>query len=209
MAYKPKVLTVSEGGTGNTTKAAYSLVAGGTSTTGAFQAVNPVATGQVLISGGVSALPSFSATPTVTSINFGGNALSTYTVGTWTPALKFGGASVGMTYSVQEGQYTQIGNIVVFNCYIQLTSKGSSTGVATMTGLPVSTGTHGYANNIIATTTNMALNTNYIETVISLNGSSTTITLYEIGVNQAIQQLQDTNFNNTTLISFSGVYTTA
>src|SRR5271169_5317141 len=50
---------VAGGGTGNTSQAAFSLVCGGTTTTGAFQAVSDVATGSVLISGGTGALPSF------------------------------------------------------------------------------------------------------------------------------------------------------
>src|ERR1700741_1256173 len=50
---------VAGGGTGKTTQPAYSLVCGGTTTTGNFQAVAPVAAGQVLVSGGTSALPAF------------------------------------------------------------------------------------------------------------------------------------------------------
>jgi hypothetical protein len=75
-------ITVAKGGTGNTSQDAYSLVAGGTTTTGAFQAIDPVATGQVLISSGTGALPAFSANPTISSVNIGN-------VGTTTANLSY------------------------------------------------------------------------------------------------------------------------
>lgn len=66
--------------------------------------------------------------------------LNWYEEGTWTPALKFGGNSTGMTYSVQTGAYTRIGRQITITCLIVLSAKGSSTGVATITGLPYSSG---------------------------------------------------------------------
>jgi len=71
-----------------------------------------------------------------TSINFGDTSLNHYEEGTWTPALKFGGDSVDMTYSTQEGLYTKIGRQVTVSCEMVLTSKGSSTGIAIIRGLP-------------------------------------------------------------------------
>jgi hypothetical protein len=74
----------------------------------------------------------FSATPgTGTS-----ELLSDYEEGTWTPALSFGGATTGITYSTQFGQYTKIGRQVTLTCKVVLTSKGSATGYASITGLP-------------------------------------------------------------------------
>jgi hypothetical protein len=57
--------------------------------------------------------------------------------GTWTPVLAFGGSSVGIAYGTQTGQYTRVGKIVWVSALIVLTSKGSATGVATVSGLPV------------------------------------------------------------------------
>lgn len=65
-------------------------------------------------------------------INGGSIAIS----GTFIPVLQFGGASVGITYSKQQGQYTRNGNIVHFNINITLTNKGSSVGTVGITGLP-------------------------------------------------------------------------
>ena len=63
-------------------------------------------------------------------------ALDWYEEGTWTPALKFGGAETAITYSNRNGSYTRIGNRVHFDCYFLLTSKGSAAGDATVDGLP-------------------------------------------------------------------------
>lgn len=57
--------------------------------------------------------------------------------GTWTPALEFGGASVGLTYSATpEGFYQWTGNLLTVYFKIQLSNKGSSTGTAMISGLP-------------------------------------------------------------------------
>lgn len=69
-------------------------------------------------------------------INLGADRLQHYEEGAWTPGLSFGGASTGMTYDAQVGQYTRIGNLVFLQFAIDLASKGSATGVAEVTGLP-------------------------------------------------------------------------
>jgi len=66
------------------------------------------------------------------------NALDDYEEGTWTPAITFGNASVGIAYTARYGRYTKIGNQVNATCYIELSSKGSSTGDARIEGLPFS-----------------------------------------------------------------------
>jgi hypothetical protein len=64
------------------------------------------------------------------------NALDDYEEGTWTMGVSFGGASAGVTYSANTGKYTKIGRQVTVMGYLFLSSKGSSTGVALITGLP-------------------------------------------------------------------------
>ena len=58
--------------------------------------------------------------------------------GTWTPTLQFGGGSTGITYSTRSGTYTKVCNLVTVEMQIVLTSKGSSTGTAQISGLPYS-----------------------------------------------------------------------
>jgi hypothetical protein len=127
---------VAGGGTGNTTQAAYSLVCGGTTTTGAFQAVADVATGSVLVSGGTGALPSFSATPTVTGITFGaGTQLSNYAEGTFTPTMIGQSTAGSTTYTAQNGYYTRIGNLVTVIATVT-GSAATGTGFVELAALP-------------------------------------------------------------------------
>ena len=64
------------------------------------------------------------------------NALDDYEEGEWTIGISFGGASVGVTTLYNTGTYTKIGRQVTVNGRLSLTSKGSSTGNAAITGLP-------------------------------------------------------------------------
>lgn len=85
---------VAGGGTGNTTFTAYSLIAAGTTATGAFQNVSGVGTsGQVLTSNGAAALPTWQSAPAsvFTSVN-----VQTFSAsGTYTP-------TAGMLYCIIE-----------------------------------------------------------------------------------------------------------
>jgi len=56
--------------------------------------------------------------------------------GTWTPSLRFGGADTALTYTARYGQYYTFGSLVVAFVQIELSNKGSSTGAATIIGLP-------------------------------------------------------------------------
>ena len=70
-------------------------------------------------------------------ISFGNEVLKHYDEGTWIPGISFSGNSVGVTYGASRyGNYTRIGNRCFFNCYVTLTSRGSSTGLLRITGLP-------------------------------------------------------------------------
>lgn len=72
-------------------------------------------------------------------INFaaaGGDILTIYDENSWSPSIKFGGASTGITYSRQAGTYTKIGNVVTVVFDMRLTSKGTATGALTIEGLP-------------------------------------------------------------------------
>jgi hypothetical protein len=66
--------------------------------------------------------------------------LDDYETGSWTPVITFGGASAGMTVSVN-GTYTKIGNVLTVVFSATFSAKGSSTGSMNIAGLPFSTGT--------------------------------------------------------------------
>lgn len=62
--------------------------------------------------------------------------LDWYEEGTFVPVLNFNGGTTGITYGTEDGTFTRIGDYVFFNLVIVLTSKGSSTGTAFISGLP-------------------------------------------------------------------------
>jgi hypothetical protein len=79
--------------------------------------------------------------PASQSASTNANTLDDYEEGTFTPILAFGGNSVGITYSGNNGIYTKIGRNVYFSFGIALSNKGSSTGSATIGGFPYASGT--------------------------------------------------------------------
>jgi len=67
------------------------------------------------------------------------NYLDDYEEGTWTPVITNDGtAPTGVTYSVQTGIYTKIGNKVYFEVAVRLSGYTAGTGQVKITGLPFS-----------------------------------------------------------------------
>lgn len=67
------------------------------------------------------------------------NTLDDYEEGTWTPTVQFGGASVGIAGTFT-GTYTKTGNVVTLCYRLSFSSKGTSTGAMTITGVPFDAG---------------------------------------------------------------------
>lgn len=202
----PFTVPVTTGGTGLATLTAHSIQVGNGTSNVTQLAVG--ATGTVL-TGVTGADPAFSATPTLTSVTFGsGTALSVYQQGTWTPILNFGGLTTGITYAGQTGQYSQIGNMVFFSYIINLSSKGSATGAATITGLPVTSGGGNVAvHNMDAfSITYTAL---YTSVLAFINSGGTTISLSQNGSAQIPTSLLDTSFANNSRVYATGFYFTS
>lgn len=104
---------------------------------------------------GVAGNPTLTIPDAVTLVNPTVTGTLTVTAGTivddegaWTPILTFGGGSTGIAYTTQTGRYTKIGRLVSIEGEIQLSSKGSSTGTAAITGLPFTVAT---SNGILGT----------------------------------------------------------
>lgn len=133
--------------------------------------------------------------------------LNWYEDGTWTPVLQFGGASTGITYVVQKGYYTRIGNRVMGTCWILLSSKGSATGDATITGLPYANTADDGAQSPCAIE---VANVTFADQIIpSVEKIFTYIKLREVtnaGINSAIT---DADFANTASVQVSFQYRTA
>ena len=142
-------------------------------------------------------------------IQFGGdtaaaNALDDYEEGTWTMGVSFGGASVGVTTSANTGTYTKIGRKVTVNGYLLLSSKGSSTGVAKITGLPFTIPNS--ATNYSAASL-FFINISFTNQFQSFGEISTTgFVLEQITLLGATSAINDTNFANNSGIILSFTY---
>lgn len=119
----------------------------------------------------------------------------------FTPTLQFGGASVGITYSAQQGRYCQVGNVVHFRLRVTLTAKGSSTGAAQIAGLPVAAGVTIPHPVVVGYWSGMSTITNPILGRIAATGAAVVLTQ---GSGNA--QLTDANFGATSDIIVSGSY---
>lgn len=121
---------------------------------------------------------------------------------TWTPTLKFGGGTTGITYTTQVGQYTQIGNTVTFSMFIVLSSKGSSSGNATIT-LPVAirAGSNSYTFDIYPE------NITYSgQMKTSANSGASAMSFVSVASGGTGTVLTDTAFSNTSDFIITGSY---
>jgi hypothetical protein len=136
------------------------------------------------------------------------NTLSDYEEGTFDFGIEFGGASVAVTYSIRGGKYTKIGRQVTVTGYMFITSKGTSTGAATITGLPftVFNNTANYSGISLGFLSNITF-ADYIQGYADIN--TTSIQLVETtnaGVNSTIT---NANFANNSQILLSLTYFTS
>lgn len=165
----------------------------------------------------------FSTSPTITTPTFSGlitnnggqikfpaaqsasadaNTLDDYEEGTFTPAITFGGAAVGVVYTTQSGRYTKIGNAVTIQIYILISNKGSSTGAWVVTGLPFTSSASGTYNMFA-----MMVQANGLSGAgLAYNpAGTTTVTLAE-NATGIIAALTDTKALNNSLIAIGGTY---
>lgn len=130
----------------------------------------------------------------------GANTLDDYEEGTYTPGAAFGGATTGITYGTVTGKYTTVGNLVEAALDETLTSKGSATGNAELTGLPFSVAT-------LVTAGNFAFwaNMSSITSAIVGYASGTSLVPSNTGAT-GTTQLTNSNFTNTSRVVGSVVY---
>lgn len=127
---------------------------------------------------------------------------------TFTPVLKFGGASTGITYAAsgQRGRFQRQGRLITFAINIVLTSKGSATGGLTISGLPAVCDA-----NAITMFGGILFNNPGASGVAQpfgqIVGGTSEITLYnDRSLAAAVTQLDDTNVTDTTSIVIQGSY---
>jgi hypothetical protein len=132
------------------------------------------------------------------------NTLDDYEEGTWTMGVAFGGASVGVTYTLNTGTYTKIGRQVTVNGFIVLSSKGSSVGDASVTGLPF---TIANTNSNYSPATLRLLNISFTNQFVGYGViNATTIDLEEVTILGVGSTLTNADFANNSTIMVSLTY---
>jgi hypothetical protein len=122
----------------------------------------------------------------------------------YTPTIAFGGAAVGVTYSLQTGTYIKNGGFLTFAVDLTLSNKGSSTGAAAiaMPPYPASTWTIKSAIPLIAS--NVTFASGYLAGIFST--LTNTLTLVNVTSAGTYTTLTDTAFSNTSEIIVTGSY---
>jgi hypothetical protein len=137
-----------------------------------------------------------------TNLGLGTAAVKDYAENTFTPTLLFGGGNTGMTGTFT-GRYTTFARLVFIDIIIILTAKGSSTGAATIGNLPfTAAAAPGSTGNVVAFTLNTVAAPNA-----AVAAGTTTITLRDFTGSTSVA-MNDTDFNNTSIITLSLVYST-
>lgn len=130
-----------------------------------------------------------------------------YEEGSWTPVIAFGGSTTGVTYSTQAGRYIKIGKLVYIWFGIVLTSNGTGTGSAMISGLPATSDATAGSGAITASTwAGMSGISGYIFGNVAVN--ATTLNLRHSGAT-ATALLTDTNITDTATLVMSGCYQAA
>ena len=122
------------------------------------------------------------------------NILDDYEEGTWTPGITFGGTFDG-TYDGQVGNYTKIGDLVTVSCFVDLGTKGTTTGAALLTGLPFTTNTTALTYSAPSFYINTVSFADMIVGFATYNG--TTVIIREVTNAGSASNLDNTNFTDT------------
>lgn len=140
-------------------------------------------------------------------LTFTGGAFNfTPTTGNTNPTVTFGGASVGLTFSGLNRRitYSRIGDLYFFRILVQLSAKGSSTGVALIGSLPFTPGGAGaettFPLNVVAS--GMTGLTGSLKAYATR--SSTNIDLKQSTATGSDLNVTDANFTNSTRIEICG-----
>jgi hypothetical protein len=155
----------------------------------------------------ISALYTFSA-----GLAFANETLSTYDEGTFTPGIAFGGGTTGITYAEQVGIYVKIGQFVWVCVNVTLSNKGSSTGNATITGMPftsMNSAAHRATAPVRSTSVNLDTAGSLYTLLALLDANTTAANLYETGDNVTFATITEADFGNSSAVAFALCYRAA
>jgi hypothetical protein len=94
-------------------------------------------TGNVIVASGQGI--DFSATPSTGTSEL----LDDYEEGTWTPTLTYSGGNGDLSYAINDGHYTKVGNSVFFIVRLQFSETTASGYIEQINGLPFTASTNG------------------------------------------------------------------
>jgi len=156
------------------------------------------------ISGASAGQIKFPATQNASS---NANTLDDYERGSFTPSLLFGGGSTGMTYgATRDAAYVKVGQLIFASVNFNITAKGSSTGIATISGLPYTTTTGPSAGMIsYSGMAGAVTGMSGLTFTIGLDVNGTSFRLYQ-GASNGFTNLTDASFSNTSAFRCSAVY---
>ena len=118
------------------------------------------------------------------------NYLDDYEEGTWTPTITASSSNPSITYAVQSGQYTKIGQMVNLHFYIRCTAFSGGSGDFRISGIPFSaTSTSGFR----------AGNVSPYYRYITNNGASIVIYIYETASFLSLTKYSDADQWDTTV----------
>ncbi len=122
-------------------------------------------------------------------------------IGTFTPTISFGGASTGITYHRQFGRYIKSSGIIHFWLRVDLTSKGTSSGVLTVSGIPKSAQSIPAVFNILSNGVSFG---GYLCAYMN-NGETGTILFESENADGTFSNVTDLNCTDTLTLFISGV----
>jgi hypothetical protein len=158
-------------------------------------------TGSELLAGGVYDIEDNGSYYVLMNASQGSNIIS------WSPTLTFGAGNTGITYGTQTGTAIKYGRMVYASFDIILTSKGSSSGQAIISGLPFPSNSGWFGDNAgPVAAANLTISGKYVMFGY-INGTST-MNLLMVTSAGSLTALDDTAFANTTQIAGFGVYPT-
>ena len=143
--------------------------------------------------------------PATASASSDANTLDDYEEGTWTPVLAFGGSSTGITYDTSDrGVYTKVGNIVTVFVRMVLTSKGSASGSALVTGLPFTSKGGNFVTGCSLAAFNDLTFANQL--IMQIGENTTEVQIFEVTEAGARTAITNSDFANNTRLSWSATY---
>ena len=124
--------------------------------------------------------------------------------GTFTPYLTFGGATTGITYTLQFGYYQLVGKRCDFSLRITLSSKGTATGIAVVNGLPFTSFSSSSTMSALAIAISSITYTGFPQALVVT--SATSISLQYANEAGTTTNMTDTNFSNGSILVINGSY---